>query len=127
MDEAHRGGRQDGVAQLAAEGGVLPGGELGPEPQPVAHPDRGPGNGHRGRRDPTPPPVPVGAAGSGGPGSGSPATGRPRTDALAPGTGRSVSPDTAPDTGNRIGDTGPLPVRPAAQPVPEPHTITRLR
>lgn len=123
MDEAHRGGRQDGVAQLAAEGGVLPGGELGPEPQPVAHPDRGPGNGHRGRRDPTPPPVPVGAAGCGGPGSGNPGTGRPRTDALAPGTGRSVSPDT----GNRIGDTAPLPVRPAAQPVPEPHTITRLR
>lgn len=138
MDEAHRGGRQDGVAQFAAEGRVLPGGELGPEPQPVAHPDRGPGNGHRGRRDPTPAPVPVGAAGSGSPG-----TGRPRTDGLAPGISRSDSPDTrpgtspgispgtirsaSPGTGNRIRNTGPLPVRPAAQPVPEPHTITRLR
>lgn len=131
MDEAHRRGRQDGVAEFAAEGGVLPGGELGPEPQPVAHPDRGPGDGHRGRGDLTPAAVPAG--------TGCPRTARDAGPGLRHRTGTRTHARTTVDTGTGTdgntgttlgtvprGRAGPLPVR-SAQPVPEPHTITRLR
>ncbi|SCE06450.1 hypothetical protein GA0115243_10629 [Streptomyces sp. ScaeMP-e83] len=134
VDEAHRGGRQYGVAEFAAEGGVLPGGELGPEPQPVAHPDRGPGDGHRGRCDLTPAPVPArtgtGTGTGAGAGTGSPRT-RPLRTATNPGTRTHAR--TTISTGTRAHTSPGLRARArpwavrSAQPVPEPHTITRLR
>lgn len=59
VDEADRCGRQDGVAELASVRDVLPRGEAGPEAQSVAHPDRGPGDGHGRWCDPPPAAVPV--------------------------------------------------------------------
>ncbi|MEV8109257.1 hypothetical protein AB0Q97_44625, partial [Streptomyces sp. NPDC088135] len=59
MDEAHRRGRQYGMAEFAPEREVLPRGEAVPEPQAVAHPDRGAGDGHRRGCDLPPATVPV--------------------------------------------------------------------
>lgn len=46
VDQAHRCGRQYGMAEFTREREVLPRREAVPEPQAVAHPDRGPGDGH---------------------------------------------------------------------------------
>lgn len=111
VDEAHRCGRQDGVAELASVRDVLPRGEPGPEAQSVAHPDRGPGDGHGGWCDPPPAAVPV------------------RLPAHGPAVFLSrLGPRGRGAVAGRPGDGGVgLPPVSPAEPVPELHALTRSR